>query len=419
MTREFQFGLHFNAGEVQFLLSDAQVTEWTVLQRVPLDSEDFDVEVTRFFNRVKRESDGHNDVAVFLPEPDVFVSEVSVIGRNKHRQKMHVMRALSRRMSVSSDAIDAVVGTVDQYNTAPVFYGKTETLSLARAFVERFGFEVAYFGALDTPRGFTSPPKLQVSKYQTAAMNRHLGAVTQGFYFAALTGVVSAIFLLLGTQAPVGRTQLATRPVQDHIYTAAFISSLKNTAALDVETFTDNVVSPSSGTLDVAYTLPGLTVPQVKAHAYARAFLKPAPRSVTRQIAMTMASPENLQAPEFKQLSDETVEMAMLLPAQNSVQSIQITANVTRTVPDAQTAQLMDQVAQFKGGFFVYIGQLQNKTMAMAAKSHVGDLGQVVFIGNKTIDPLNRVIKLPQFNLDRATLTWPTDQANVVFVAQK
>jgi hypothetical protein len=423
MGNGFQFGLQFVNGEVQFLLSDEKVANWTVLHRVELESTTLTVEMVRFCKRVKQESNGSNAVAVFLPEPDVQTSEVSVAGHDKDQQYLHVQRTIARRMSDAADNIEAACGPVDQYGIAPVFYALKETLLSARQFIARFGLEVAYFGAIKIPRGFTSAPHLQHLEPPKRSISCYVAPAVSSVYYASFTAVFSAIALLIGTATNYSPIELATLQNDKPVYAATQYTALpadrayhpnsRNSSMVQSLYANENGFEPlkfhSTASL-TAYNMPKLDFNLPNVGMYVTRLQYPAPRSVETSINPALTAPQELDAPVFAQVAQEQFQLASLSPMQQVKPSSTFGQMASRVMPNRKFARRMDQVARIKGGFFVFIGLQQNLTKTQTVNREYSDLGQVVFIGNSTQAPISHGNSLPLHNMDRAQVSWPESQ---------
>jgi len=216
MLGQQKFALFFVGGEVQILTSDSKVAEWTRVNSIHIDDSEFADTMSAFRETVVAQSDGQNLVGVFLSEPDIFVSEVSILGRSAAAKQDHVNRTLARRMEDSADNIVAEFGVVAADKTAQVVYAAMDTLTQAQAFLDNYGLDAAYFAPRHVPAGFAQmprllsyiPPSIELHSPKAKAVHcAYLGSVAAMTCAAVLLFITSPNQLVNSTRT---QTQIAS-----------------------------------------------------------------------------------------------------------------------------------------------------------------------------------------------------------------
>jgi|GEM_PF-5730734 len=199
MSDQQKFALFFMGGEVQFLISDSNVAGWALGNAVQIDAPEFNQKICDFRDHVIEQTNGQNLVAVFLAEPDICVSKVSVWGRTPAERQSHVTRTLARLTQDSADNVVALIGTINLDRSAPVVYAALDTLTRAQEFLKNYGLNAAYFAPLNTPKGFKQQARLLNCVAPPFSLYSRKARVVQRAYVGSVVAMACAVVTMFGT----------------------------------------------------------------------------------------------------------------------------------------------------------------------------------------------------------------------------
>ena len=312
------------------MVRDQGSSDWVTLHKLPLAASNFLIEMNRFCDQVHRDCDGDTSVTVFLPDDDIEIGSVSVIGRTQAARDQHVRRTLARQCGGVADNIVAQFGDIGTNKMAPVCFAQCETLLAAERFVHNFGFRVCCFSTM-AETGLDSDPCLMLP-HQVERLQR-MNSIPKVSY--AFRGVVAAMMiaaLLISVNIPKPNAVMMAR-----LADAGNVPPQPVYVTLHIAGFEKADETQKKGTDEIAVAL-----------------------NETQLLTTTTDM--------FRPVLPDALQTAALAVLDLSAR---------RVMPSTQAANYLDAVTEHKGGFHVYVGIQGNFTQLTTGD--VGD-GQVVHI---------------------------------------